>query len=95
MKVITLCGSTRFRHQFEDWNEKLTLQGNVVISLQGFNRNLTDAQKQLLGEIHLRKIDMADEIFVIDVDGYVGDSTRQEIEYATQAGKAIRYLSET
>ena len=95
MKVITLCGSTRFRQEFEEWNEKLMLQGNVVISLEGFKRNLTDAQKQLLGEIHLRKIDMADEIFVIDVDGYVGDSTRQEIEYATQAGKAIRYLSET
>jgi hypothetical protein len=74
--------------------EKLTLQGNVVISVEGFNTNLTDEQKKLLELVHRRKIDLADEIFVIDVDGYIGESTAKEIEYAIQTGKPVRYLSE-
>jgi hypothetical protein len=94
MKVITLCGSIRFRKEFEEWNEKLTLQGNVVISVEGFNTSLTDEQKKLLELVHRRKIDLADEIFVIDVDGYIGESTSKEIEYAIQTGKPVRYLSE-
>lgn len=94
MKVITLCGSIRFRNEFEEWNERLTLEGNVVISVEGFNTNLTDEQKTLLELIHRRKIDLADEIFVIDVDGYIGESTSKEIEYALQKGKSVRYLSE-
>ncbi|WP_369681881.1 hypothetical protein [Alicyclobacillus macrosporangiidus] len=69
MKVITLCGSVRFRKQFEEWNEKLTLEGNVVISVEGFSTNLTDEQKKLLELIHMKKIDMADDIFVIMLTG--------------------------
>ncbi|QRG70303.1 hypothetical protein JNE38_15010 [Brevibacillus choshinensis] len=78
-------------------NAYLTLQGNVVMSVAFFEHwdgiEISKDQSELLGKIHLRKIDMSDEIFVIDVDGYIGDSTRKEIEYAEKTGKAIRYYS--
>lgn len=99
MKVITLCGSTKFKKQFELVNAYLTLRGNVVISLAFFEQSegitITQEQAELFEKIHYRKIDMADEIFVIDADGYIGDSTRKEIEYATQKGKAVSYYSKS
>jgi len=98
MKVITLCGSTKFKNQFEQANAYLTLQGNIVISLAFFEQSegfeITPEQAELLGNIHFRKIDISDEIFVINVDGYIGDSTRKEMEYAEKMGKTIRYYSD-
>ncbi|GAA0336601.1 hypothetical protein GCM10008967_28710 [Bacillus carboniphilus] len=97
MKVITLCGSTKFKEQFEKANAYLTLQGNIVISLGFFEQSegieITKEQAELFEKIHFEKINMSDEIFVIDVNGYIGESTRKEIEYAKQHGKSIRYLS--
>lgn len=97
MKIITSCGSTKFKEQFEHANAFLTLQGNIVISLAFFEQSegfeLTDEQAELLGNLHFRKIDLSDEIFVIDVNGYIGSSTKREIEYAKDKGKAIRYYS--
>ena len=97
IKIITLCGSTKFKEQFEQANAFLTLQGNIVISLAFFEQSegveITEKQAELLGNLHLRKIDISDEIFVIDVDGYIGSSTKREIEYAKEKGKAIRYYS--
>lgn len=94
MKVITLCGSTKFKKQFEQANRFLTLQGNIVISLAFFEQSegieITKEQSELFGEIHFRKIDMSDEIFIIDVDGYIGSSTKKEIEYAIKNGKKIK-----
>lgn len=99
MKTITLCGSTRFKAQFEKANTYLTLKGNVVISLGFFEKSegieITPEQAELFGKIHLKKIDMSDEIFVIDVDGYIGESTRNEIEYAIKTGKSVRYFSKS
>ncbi|WP_413303588.1 hypothetical protein AA0X95_26400 [Bacillus sp. 1P10SD] len=98
MKVITLCGSTKFKEQFEKANVYLTLQGNAVISLGFFEQSegieITKEQEELFAKIHLKKIDLADEIFIIDVDGYIGSSTRNEIEYATKTGKTVRYYSQ-
>lgn len=97
MKVVTLCGSTKFKKQFEQANGYLTLQGNIVLSLAFFEQSegfeITQEQAELLGKIHFRKIDLSDEIFVIDVDGYIGSSTRREIEYAIETGKTVRYYS--
>lgn len=97
MKIITLCGSTKFKEQFEQANAFLTLQGNIVISLAFFEQSegfeITEKQAEVLGNLHFRKIDISDEIFVIDVNGYIGGSTKREIEYAKQKGKAIRYYS--
>ncbi|HCI83034.1 MAG TPA: hypothetical protein DHV79_00090 [Lachnospiraceae bacterium] len=96
-KVITLCGSTRFKDAFLEAQKRLTLEGNIVISVGLFGHSgddevLTESIKQMLDDMHKRKIDMADEIFVINVGGYIGDSTRSEIEYAKASGKTIRYL---
>lgn len=99
VKVITLCGSTKFKEQFEKANAYLTLQGNVVISLGFFEQSegveITEEQEELFAKIHFRKIDLADEIFIIDVNGSIGSSTRKEIDYATNAGKPVRYYSQS
>ena len=96
-KVITLCGSTRFKEQFIEIQKKLTLEGNIVISVGAFghcgdNEVWTDDKKAMLDRMHLAKIDLADEIFVINVGNYIGDSTRNEIEYAKSKGKRVRFL---
>ena len=96
-KVITLCGSTRFKEQFIEMQKRLTLEGNIVISVGAFghcgdNEVWTDGIKAMLDRMHLAKIDLADEIFVINVDNYIGDSTRNEIEYAKSKGKKVRFL---
>lgn len=98
-KVITLCGSTRFKEEFIKAQKDLTLQGNIVISVglfghSGDNEVWTDDTKEMLDDMHKRKIDMADEIFVINVNGYIGESTKSEIEYAKRNGKIVRYLQE-
>ena len=103
-KVITLCGSTRFKDEFMETQKRLTLEENIVISVGLFGHSGDDEvwenmdegtltkTKEMLDDMHKRKIDMADEIFVINVGGYIGSSTRSEIEYAKAAGKTVRYL---
>lgn len=95
-KVITLCGSTKYKEQFLEMQKQLTLKGNIVISVGVFGHSegieLKEEEKEMLDDIHKRKIDMADEIFVINVDGYIGKSTKSEIEYATKTGKKVSYL---
>ncbi|MBQ9499208.1 MAG: hypothetical protein Q4D30_06115 [Bacteroidales bacterium] len=98
-KIVTLCGSTRFKEQFMQAQKELTLQGCIVISVGLFGHAgdaevWTEGTKAMLDDMHLRKIDLADEIFVINVDGYIGESTRREIAYAKQTGKPVRYLCE-
>jgi hypothetical protein len=101
-KVVTLCGSTRFEAEFAEVNQRLTMDGCVVISLGMFSLpELPDYDwaadrsdlKGRLGALHLQKIRMADEVFIVDPGGYVGESTRREIAYAESLGKPVRYLS--
>lgn len=96
-KVITLCGSTRFKDEFIQEQKRLSLEGNIVISVglfghSGDNEVYSDGVKEMLDDMHKRKIDMADEIFVINKNGYIGSSTRSEIEYAIRTNKAVNYL---
>ena len=103
-KVITLCGSTRFKDEFMEVQKRLTLEGSIVISVglfghsgdnevwENMDEGTLTKTKEMLDDMHKRKIDMADEIFVINVGGYIGSSTRSEIEYATATGKAVNYL---
>lgn len=103
-KVITLCGSTKFKKEFMDVQKKLTLEGNIVISVGLFGHsgdsevweNLDEGTltktKEMLDDMHKRKIDMADEIFVVNVGGYIGESTKSEIEYALKTNKKVNYL---
>lgn len=96
-KVITLCGSTRFKEQFIEQQKRLTLEGYIVISVGLFGHSGDDevwdeGVKTMLDDMHKRKIDMADGIFVINVGGYIGTSTRSEIEYARAHGKTVEFL---
>jgi len=96
-KVITLCGSTKFKDEFIETQKRLTIEGNIVISVGLFGHSgddevWTEGTKAMLDDMHLRKIDMADEIFVINVNGYIGSSTKKEIEYATAKSKVVNYL---
>ena len=95
--VITLSGSTRFKDAFIETQKRLPLEGNIVISVGLFGHSgdeevWTPGTKEMLDDMHKRKIDMADEIFVINVGGYIGESTRSEIEYAKTAGKKVYFL---
>lgn len=96
--VITLCGSTKFKQEFELWERKLTLNGFIVLTCGLFNHaeglNITAEQKQMLDDMHLRKIDMSVGIFVIDKDMYIGESTNREIEYAKNNNKIVLYMSD-
>ena len=104
--VITLCGSTRFKNEFYEAQKKLTLEGNIVISVglfghagdnevwDGMDKGTLSKTKEMFDDMHKRKIDMADSIYVINVDGYIGESTKSEIAYAKKHGKEIKYLVE-
>lgn len=104
--VITLCGSTRFRKAFEEANKQLTLAGYIVISVglyghsgdeevwENMDEGTQTSTKRMLDDMHKRKIDLADAIYVINVGGYIGASTRSEIEYAKATGKEVLYLEE-
>lgn len=94
--VITLCGSTKFKKEFIEVQKQLTLLGNIIISVGCFGHkgdNLTMEDKVMLDDMHKRKILMADEIFVIDKDNYIGSSTRSEIEFAKANNIPINYYS--
>lgn len=98
-KIVTLCGSTRFYQYFLEHNLRETMAGHIVLGIGNYNCSdkhlgVTDQEKAMLDELHKRKIDMSDEILVLNVGGYIGESTRSEITYAEKNGKGIRYLNE-
>ena len=94
-KIITLCGSIKFKDEFMKVQEKLTLDGNIVLTPNFFNNikkeEIDLETKKMLDEMHKQKIDMSDEIYVINVGGYIGESTKSEIEYAKRKGKKISF----
>lgn len=103
-KVITLCGSSRFENEFMRTQKQLSLAGNIVLLplffsksggediLENIDKETVFETKKMLGDMHKRKIDMADENFVINVGGYIGEATKSEIEYAISTGKKVNYL---
>ena len=105
-KVITLCGSTKFKDDFMREQKRLTLEGNIVISVglfghsgdnevwENMDEGTLTKTKAMLDDMHKRKIDMADEIFVINKNGYIGESTRNEIEYAISTNKIINFMED-
>lgn len=96
--IICLCGSTKFKDLFEQKNKAFTLDGNIVLTAGIFvhtnSESITTEEKQKLDNLHKRKIDLADMIYVINLKGYIGDSTRSEIEYAKSKNKGIMYMEE-
>lgn len=96
-KVVTLCGSIRFQDKIWETAERLELEnGYAVIGVipHVLNRDLTECEKALLSELHRAKIDLSDAIFVVNANGYIGESVRREIEYARSRGKEIMYLED-
>jgi len=98
--IVCLCGSTRFKQTFIEKNFQLTMAGWIVLSVGWFCHadgdvyEPTAEEKAALDELHKRKIDLADSVYVLNVGGYIGESTRGEIEYAAAQGKTIRYLQD-
>ena len=97
--IITLCGSLKFESLFHDWNERLTLEGYIVISVAVYPSQksndkgwYTESEKQILDLVHLAKIDASDAIVVLNKDDYIGFSTQREIDWADMRGKEIYYL---
>lgn len=98
--VVVLCGSTRYWEQLTEANLYETAAGRIVLA-PGCNLKTAhplwatpeqaDRLKRILDDLHLRKIDLADEVLIVNPDGYIGDSTRREIEYAHSLGKLFRY----
>jgi hypothetical protein len=97
-KVICLCGSTKFKDAFIKSNFEFTMQGYIVLSVGWFSHSdgsiYTPTQKEKieLDELHKRKIDLADEVFIINKDGYIGESTNSELHYAMKKGKKITFM---
>ena len=94
--IITLCGSIKFKDEFMKLQEKLTLDGNIVLTPNFFNNikkeEIDLETKRMLDKMHKQKIDMSDEIYVINFGGYIGESTKTEIKYAKTKGKKVSYL---
>ena len=95
-RIVCLCGSTRFKEAFISANRSETLAGRIVLSVGMFGHDegidMDGLLKANLDELHKRKIDLADEVLVLNVGGYVGSSTKSEIEYAKEHGKPLRWL---
>lgn len=101
--IVCLCGSTRFWREFQKAGLQETLAGRIVLSIGAASgtdddhfgnlpREEYDRVKIMLDELHLRKIDLADEVLILNKDGYVGESTHRELMYALKTGKRVRWL---
>ena len=94
-KVVTICSSLRFWDKIQEISERLELEnGYAVIGIipHVMDRALTESEKELMGQLHRAKIDVSDGIFVVNVDGYIGESVKAEIAYAKARGKELLYL---
>lgn len=102
-RIVCLCGSTRFSQAFQDANFNETLAGNIVLTIgcdmksdNELFEKMSDSEltevKEKLDRLHFAKIDLADEVLVLNVGGYIGQSTRREMDYAQSLGKHVRFL---
>jgi hypothetical protein len=98
-KIVCLCGSGRFKEAFETAEFNETLSGRIVLTIGCNTHDIARSEglsihKPMLDELHLRKIDLADEVLILNVDGYIGESTKRELEYAIANNKKIRFLED-
>ena len=98
-KIICICGSTRFKGAFMQAQKDITMDGNIFLTVGIFGHSedseeFNKGTKKMLDKLHLQKIDLADEIYVVNMNGYIGESTRNEIDYAKSLNKQIKYLEE-
>lgn len=96
IKVITVCGSYRFKKEMSEIAEKLTLEGNCVLTpielSKSDKESYTEKEALIIDKMHKEKIRLSDAIYVVNIGGYIGKSTRAEIEYARALNKEILYL---
>lgn len=103
--IVCLCGSTRFWRTFQQAGLRETMAGRIVLSIGAASgtddehfgnlpREEYDHIKTMLDELHMRKIDLADEVLILNVNGYIGESTARELAYARKLGKVVRFLEE-
>lgn len=102
--IVCLCGSTRFYATFQEANYRETMAGNIVLSVgfyphsseqaHGESIGITPAQKEELDRLHFRKIELADRVVILNCGGYIGESTRRELEYARKLGKRVEFWEE-
>ncbi len=96
-EIITLCGSTKFMKQFKEIEKKLTIEGKIVLPPAIYGKaegiEYSEEMAKNLFELQLDKINISDGVFIVDVGGYFGDCTKQEIDYAIKNGKFVRYYS--
>lgn len=97
-KIVTLCGSTKFKEAFDKANREESIKGNIILTVAMFGHleglDMRGEDKRIFDDLHLDKIKMSDEVLVLDVGGYIGESTQKEIDHAEKLGKhIIRYLS--
>lgn len=96
-KIVCLCGSTKFYKEFQNQSLILTKKRIIVLSIDcattsDKKHNISQEEREIFNELHLRKIDLADEVFVINCNGYIGKDTQREIDYAIKIGKIVKYL---
>ena len=96
-EIVCICGSDRFLKEMHEVEERLTLEGKIVLMIGVNTKDVARTEdlskyKPMLDELHLRKIDMANKVFVVNVGGYIGESTRKEIAYSESKVKPIEYL---
>lgn len=98
MKVITVCGSYKFRDEMIKISEEMTLKGNCVIMPNDLSKsdksNYTEDEVRIIGSMHKEKIRLSDAILVVDVGGYIGENTKSEILFAQELGKEIMYYAD-
>ena len=98
-EIVCICGSIRFADEMSRANRELTFAGAIVVAPGVFLRTdassadetITEEQKAALDALHLRKIDLADRVLVVNPGGYVGESTSREIAYARATGKPVSF----
>ena len=94
IKVITICGSMKYSREMIKITEELELRKGYAVIQCAYNidgQKHKDADASILDKIHRKKIDISDAIYVVNIDGYIGNSTRNEIEYAKNSGKEVIY----
>lgn len=105
-RIVCLCGSTRFWRIFQEAGLRETLAGKIVLSIgaasgtddQHFGnlpKEEYDRVKEMLDQLHFKKIELADEVLILNLDGYVGPSTSRELAYARKLGKVVRFWEST
>jgi hypothetical protein len=95
--IVCLCGSTKFKEAFELANKKESIKGNIVLTVAMFGHleglDMKGEDKIMFDNLHMDKIELSNEVLILDVDNYIGESTQRELDYAIKLGKKIRYLS--